>query len=245
MKVLITGASSGIGLDIAKIYYKRGYDLILVARNIENLKKLFPKSELISMDLSINKNCFELYKHTGTVDILINNAGFGDWGNFWETDLEKEKNMISLNVESVHILTKLYVKNMVKRNKGTILNVSSLAAYSYGPLMSTYYATKSYVFKLSTSIDYELFKAGKNVRVLALCPGPVNTEFNKRAGVSFSMKALSSKYVAKYAVKSIDKKRRIAVPGLQGKICAFASRFIPVELLLKIGYSVQHSKYNK
>lgn len=243
MKVLITGASSGIGHDIAKIYYQRGYDTVLVSRNIKQLSKEFPKAKTISLDLSIAENCYKLSNEAKDTDILINNAGFGDWGNFWETDLDKERNMISLNVEAVHILTKIFVKEMVKKNRGTILNVASLAAFSYGPLMSTYYATKAYVYKLSTSIDYELRKNNKNVQVIALCPGPVNTGFNKRAGVSFSLKALNSFSVAKYAVKAIDNSKRIAIPGMSGKFCAVASRFVPTSLLLKIGYWVQHNKY--
>lgn len=242
MKVLITGASSGIGMETAKIYYKRGYSLILVSRNTENLKKKFPNAKVISLDLSISENCFKLYKMTGFVDIFINNAGFGDWGNFWETDIDKELNMISLNIKAVHILTKLYLKSMVKINKGTILNVASLAAYSYGPLMSTYYATKAYVYKLSTSVDYELKKRGKNVRVLVLCPGPVDTGFNNRAGVKFSVKPLKADYVAKVAVNAVDKRKRIAVPGLSGKLAALGSRFIPIEMLLKIGYWIQSNK---
>lgn len=245
MKILITGASSGIGLDIAKIYYKMGHNLILVARNVDKLKSMFKNANIISMDLSVRENCIELYNKVGYVDVLINNAGFGAWGNFWQTDIDNELNMIDLNITSLHILTKLYVQSMVKENSGTILNVASLAAYSYGPLMSTYYATKAYVYKLSTSINYELKKANKNVQVLCLCPGPVDTGFNKRAGVSFSMKALSSKYVAKCAVKTVENKKSICVPGLQGKICAFASRFVPIELLLKIGYIVQHNKFKE
>lgn len=242
MKVLITGASSGIGMEIAEIYYKRGCDLVLISRNTQNIKKKFPRANIISLDLSVTENCFKLYKSTGSVDILINNAGFGDWGNFWQTDVNKELNMINLNIESVHILTKLYLQDMVKRNKGTILNVASLAAYSYGPLMSTYYATKAYVYKLSTSIDYELKKKGKNVRVLVLCPGPVDTGFNNRAGVKFSVKPLKADFVAKIAVKAVDSGKRIAVPGFSGKLAALGSRFIPIELLLKIGYWIQSNK---
>lgn len=242
MKVLITGGSSGIGLDIARIYYKRGYDITLVARNIDNLKDIFPKAELIAMDLSVKENCFNLFNKVGYVDILINNAGFGVHGNFWETEIDKELNMIDLNVRAMHILTKLYTKSMICKNNGTILNVASLAAYSFGPLMAAYYATKAYVYKLSASVDYELYKSGKNVRVLAICPGPVNTKFNDRANVKFSIKGLSSEYVAKCAVKAVDKSKRITVPGISGKFSAFASRFSPMGILLRFGYWIQKNK---
>ncbi|MGN1318717.1 MAG: SDR family NAD(P)-dependent oxidoreductase [Lachnospirales bacterium] len=242
MKVLITGAGSGIGLEIAKIYQRKGYDLILVSRNIENLKNLFPKAEILSLDLSVKENCFELHTLYSDVDILINNAGFGDWGNFWETDINKGLNMIDLNINGVYTLTKLYIKDMVNKNSGTILNVASLAAYSYGPLMSNYYATKAYVYKLSTSINYELKKANKNVKVLCLCPGPVDTGFNKRAGVNFSVKPLDAKYVAKVAVRGIEKGKKIILPGFGAKFSAIGSRFMPIGVLLKIGYWIQKNK---
>lgn len=242
MKVLITGASSGIGLEIAKIYYKRGYKLYLVARNTEKLYEIFPKAEIISMDLSVAKNCIKLYIKVGLVDILINNAGFGAFGAFWQTSINNELNMIKLNIVAYHILTKLYVGDMYKANKGTIMNVASLAAYSYGPFMSTYYGTKAYVQRLSASVDYELYKSGSRVRVLSICPGPVKTEFNKRAGVKFSVREKSAKFVARSAVNAIDKGKRITCPGIMDKLTAFSTRFAPTELLLEIGYRIQKSK---
>lgn len=245
MKILITGASSGIGLELAKIYYKRRNKLYLVSRNVEALENRFPRAEVIQMDLSVPKNCVELHKMVDDVDILINNAGFGVWGDFWKTDLNNELNMIRLNVDSVHILTKLYVRSMIKNYGGTVMNVSSLAAYSHGPLMAAYYASKAYVYKLSTAIDYELKQRNKNVRVLCLCPGPVNTGFNKRAGVSFAMRALSPRYVARCVVKSIENGKRITIPGIEGKVCAFLSRLVPVEVLLRVGYFVQSGKDQK
>lgn len=244
MKILITGATSGIGLDIAKIYYKMGHKLCLVSRNAEKLKDIFPKAQCISLDLSKPENCILLYKKTGNVDILINNAGYGEWGNFWET--KNDINMIKLNIISVHMLTKIYVKSMVKFNrKGVIMNVASLAAYSYGPLMSTYYGTKAYVQRLSASVDYELKKAKKNIRVLSVCPGPVDTGFNDRAGVKFSIKALKSKFVAECIVNAIEKGQRITLPGNGGKVLAFLSRFTPNKVLLELGYRVQKNKYKK
>lgn len=161
MKVLLTGASSGIGKDMAAILNKKGYDLVLVARSKErletikaNLQRENPngKIEIISIDLSIEKNCKELCETVEDVDILINNAGFGDCGNFFETDLEKDMQMIKTNITAYHILTKEYLKKMQLKGKGKILNVASVAGFMPGPLMATYYATKAYVVRLSEAI---------------------------------------------------------------------------------------------
>ena len=144
MKALVTGASSGIGLEIAKYLGSLGYDLVLVSRNILEIKEKFPtKVELISMDLTKEEDCYQLYKKYPDIDILVNNAGFGLFGMFNETDLDRELEMIDLNVKAVHILTKLYVQEFEKRDRGRILNVASIAGFMPGPLMSTYYATKN------------------------------------------------------------------------------------------------------
>ena len=158
MKALITGASSGIGRDIARLLNEKEYDLVLVARNEERLNQIKSelgqqdknnKIEIISIDLAKKENCLTLCKKVKNVDILINNAGFGDCGYFSETDLDKELNMINTNITAVHILTKLYLQEMKKRNSGKILNVASIAGFMPGPLMATYYATKSYIVRLS------------------------------------------------------------------------------------------------
>ena len=162
MKVLLTGASSGIGKDMAKILNKKGYDLVLVARDEEklnNVKKELEKEknankiETISMDLSIEENCLELCKRVKNVDILINNAGFGDCGEFTKTDLEKEMKMIKTNIVAYHILMKEYLKEMKERNSGKILNVASIAGFMPGPLMATYYATKAYIVRSRSSCN--------------------------------------------------------------------------------------------
>ena len=214
MKVLITGASSGIGRDIARIYSQKGYNLVLVARSEENLNKLKTELEndksnieIISMDLSVKENCIELHKRVKDVDILINNAGFGDCGNFTKTDLEKEINMIKTNIIAYHILMKLYLKDMKEKNRGKILNVASIAGFMPGPLMSTYYATKAYIVRLSEGIREELKKEKSNVKISILCPGPVATNFNKVANVKFYLREANSMNVAKYAVKKIRKRK--------------------------------------
>ena len=204
MRALITGASSGIGKDMAKYLSKLGYDLVIVARNNEQLeqlkKELETNVEVIAMDLSNKENCYELHEQVQNIDILVNNAGFGEFGEFVETDLEKEISLIQTNITALHILTKLYLKDMVKENKGHILNVASIAGFMPGPLMATYYASKNYVVALTRAIKKELKKMKSDVKVSLLCPGPVNTNFNKVANVNFKVKGLSSEYVAKYAI---------------------------------------------
>lgn len=248
MKALITGASSGIGADMARILSSRGYDLILVARRKDRLEKLKnelkTEVEIISMDLSSTFNCMKLYnkvkKHD--IDIVINNAGFGLFGSFDVTDLDKELDMIDLNIKAVHILTKLFLKDFVKKDKGHILNVASSAAFQPGPLMATYYATKVYVLHLTEAIYEELRRKNSHVYIGALCPGPVDTEFNNVANVSFSVKSLQSYDVASYAIKQMFKRKLIIVPSMFMKITRFLSIISPTKLKLMIAYKIQKSK---
>ena len=178
------------------------------------------------------------------IDILINNAGFGLFGHFNTTKLDKELDMIELNIKTVHTLTKLFLKDFIKKNKGYILNVASSAAFMPGPLMATYYATKAYVLHLTEAINEELKRDNKNVYVGALCPGPVNTNFNKVAGVSFNLDSLESYDVAKYAINKMLKNKAVIVPGIKIKIGIFALRFLPRNLVRKIAYKIQKSKEN-
>ena len=250
MIALVTGASSGIGRDMAKILSKKGYDLILVSRNknlLEQLKKEINKNiEIISLDLSNIENCKELYKRVKdkNIDILINNAGFGLLGEFYKTDLEKELNMIDLNIKSVHILTKLFLKDFIKRDSGYILNVSSLAAFQPGPLMATYYSTKSYVYNLTLSIYGELKKQKSNVHISCLCPGPVETNFNNVANCEFSVKGLSSEYVANYAINKMLKNKLLIIPGFSIKLLYIFGRLMPIRSKLNLTYNIQHAKRN-
>lgn len=250
MKALITGASSGIGADMARVLSSQGHDLILVARDKKKLEKL--KEELktdvkiISLDLSSTFNCMKLYNKVKkeNIDILINNAGFGMFGEFVDTNLEKELDMVDLNIKAVHTLTKVFLQDFKTRNSGYILNVASSAAFSPGPLMSTYYATKAYVLRLTQGIYEELRREKSNVSVSCLCPGPVNTNFNNVAGVTFSVKALESIDVARYAIKKMFKKKLVIIPGLLMKLNYIFNRFVPVKTLLKIAYNIQRSKKN-
>lgn len=248
MKALITGASSGIGRDMARNLSKRGYDLILVARNIEPMEKL--KTELktnidiISLDLSDIENCMKLYDNVKNIDIdiLINNAGFGDAGFFNKTNIKKELNMIDLNIKAVHIITKLFLKDFIKRDRGYILNVSSSAAFQPGPLMATYYSTKSYVYNLTLAIKEELNKLNSKVHISCLCPGPVNTNFNTVANCEFKVKALSSEYVANYAIDKMFKNKLLIIPGIKMKLGYFLGKVAPTKLKLKIIYNIQERK---
>lgn len=250
MKVLITGASSGIGRDMARILGQEGYNLVLVARDNEKLVELANEIkqknniqiETISMNLSLEENCKELHRCVSDVDILINNAGFGDCGNFAKTDLNKELNMIKTNIIAYHILTKLYLIDMKSKNSGKILNVASIAGFMPGPLMATYYSTKAYVVRLSESIREELKKEKSNVQISILCPGPVKTNFNNVANVKFHMREANSFNVAKYAINKLLKGKFCIVPGIDVKLGIFFSHFVPSSFVAKITYMVQRRK---
>lgn len=248
MKALVTGASSGIGLEMAKYLDTLGYEAILVARNKEKLesvaKTLKHKPKIIVMDLQQVEDIKSLYVlvKNDDIDILVNNAGFGLCGNFTETDLTKELNMIDINIKAVHILTKLFLKDMKRKNKGYILNVASSAAFQSGPLMATYYSTKSYVYRLTEAINYELKKEKVNVQVSCLCPGPVETNFNNIAEVKFSVKPLKADYVAKYAIDGMLKKKLLIIPGFKMKCAKFFGRFVSDKTLMRITYRIQKKK---
>jgi len=251
MKALITGASSGIGRSMARYLDSLGYDLILVARNKDKLEllasKLKKQPKIVVMDLLVEANVKSLYVLTKNedIDILVNNAGFGNFGKFTETDLTNDLEMVDLNIKTVHMLTKMFLKDMKKKNKGYILNVSSSASFQPGPLMATYYSTKAYVLRLTEAIAYELKKEKSNVKVSCLCPGPVNTNFNNVAGVKFSVKPLSPNYVAKYAVDKMLKGKVVIIPGFKMKCARFFGRFLSDKALMRITYKIQKKKIEK
>lgn len=248
MRALITGASSGIGREMAKYLDSLNCELILVARNKEKLESLLlelkHKPKIVVMDLLLESNVKSLYVLTKNedIDILINNAGFGNFGKFTETDLVNDLEMIDLNIKTLHMLTKMFLKDMRKKNRGYILNVASSASFQPGPLMATYYSTKAYVLHLTEAIWYELKKEKSNVKVSCLCPGPVATNFNNVAGVKFSVKPLSAKYVAKYGIDKMLKGRLVIIPGFKMKCARFFGRFLPDKILLKITYRIQKRK---
>lgn len=248
MKALITGASSGIGRDMARYLSSKHYELILVARREKELKilqqELTTTADIYPCDLGNEKEVYKLYNkyQNEDIDLVINNAGFGLFGFFNETDLDRELEMINVNIKAVHILTKLFLKDMIKKDRGTILNVASSAGFLAGPTLNTYYATKNYILKLSLAIYEELKKQNSNVHISVLCPGPVNTDFNKVARGTFTIKSLSSEYTAKYAIDKTLKHKLIIVPGFSTKMGLFLNRFLPYKLQLKIIFNIQKRK---
>lgn len=246
MKALITGASSGMGRDMAKILSQKGYDLILVARDEKKLeevkKQLKTETKIVVMDISKEENCKKIYEENKDIDILINNAGFGDCGHFEETSLDKDIQMIHTNIIAYHILTKLYLKEMIKKDSGKILNVASIAGFMPGLLMTTYYSTKNYVVRFSESIREELRRKKSKVQISILCPGPVDTNFNKVADVEFALKGLSSEYVAKYAINKFFKGKFYIVPGWKIKLARIGAKLAPASFVAKISYNMQKRK---
>ena len=249
MKALITGASSGIGLDMARYLSTKKWELILVARNKEKLEEiqeqLPTKVTIIVADLSNEQRVKDLYviAKKENVDVLINNAGLGDFGYLTDTDINKDLELINTNIKALHILTKYMVGEMENKETDTyILNVASSAAFQPGPLMSTYYATKSYVYQLTEALYYEEKIKKTKVHVSVLCPGPVDTNFNNVANVKFSVKPLKSTYVAKYAIDKMLEGKLLIIPGFKMKCARFFGKFVPNKLMLKITYNIQKKK---
>lgn len=248
MKALITGASSGIGRDMARILSRRGYDLILVARRrdrLEELQQQLPTNvTVICADLSQEQACFDLYEQVKNerIHILINNAGFGLFGSFAETDLHRELELIDVNIRAVHILTKLFVRDFIQRDSGYILNVSSSAAFLPGPLLSSYYASKAYVLRLTQAVSEELRRRGSHVYIGALCPGPVKTEFDQVADVHFSVKSMSSQRVAMIAIQQMFSRQPVIIPGAMMQAAKVLQKIVPDKLLVRISYHLQQRK---
>lgn len=247
MKACITGASSGIGRDMARVLADYGIDLFIVARRSERLKQL--QSELsekvnvtaITLDLADEQSCHLLYERLAKedIDILINNAGFGLTGTFTDCDLTKEMNMIDTNIKAYHILTKLFLRDFVKRDFGYILNVASAAAFLPGPMMATYYATKAYIQHFTLAIRKELQKQHAHIFVSTLCPGPVQSEFSEVAGVKFKIKGKSSYEVAKTAIDEMFAQRSVIIPGKLMKAAYVCCKVLPMAVLLEAVYHIQ------
>ena len=231
MKALITGASSGIGLEMAKYLSSLGHEVILVAKDekkLNDVKEAMPTdTKVYCYDLSVIDNCFLLYDKVKDekIDIVINNAGYGIFGDYEMDNIDREMNMIDLNVKCLHILTKLFVNN---KNTKYIMNVASSAGLMRGgPLMSGYYATKSYVCSYSFALYEELRRRGVDKHISVLCPGPVNTNFNKVANVKFNIKSLEAPEVAKYAIDKMFKNKLLIIPGATVRLGVFLSSFLP------------------
>lgn len=246
----ITGASSGIGKALAIRLSRMGYNLILVSRNTKALRSLAEKLEtkcrIIPCDLTDEDSCRTLAETLKKyrLKILINNAGFGDIGRFHETSLSKDLDMIDVNIKAVHILTKELLADFVKRDEGYILNVASCAGLlPGGPHMAAYYSTKAYVTSLTSSIYEELREARSNVHISALCPGPVDTNFNNTANVRFALNGISADYCAKYALDKMFRNKLIITPTITVKAAVMCSRLAPRKLSLIVTSHQQRKKY--
>lgn len=251
MTALITGASSGIGLEFAKIFAQNGYDLVLVARSADKLQKLASeltnvKTHIITKDLSLPTAPQEVYDELEAkniaIEVLVNNAGFGDYGFFHETDWKKQVQMIDLNMRALTELTYLFGKKMVARRSGKILQVASTASFQPGPLMSVYYATKHYVLAFSEGIANEWKDFG--VTVTTLCPGPTESGFQAGAAMEDSKlvkgkKMPTSAEVAKYGYKSLMRGTVVAVHGMMNWIMAASVRFVPRGMVTKMVRGMQ------
>ena len=247
--VVITGASSGIGMEFARSYAKMGYRLILTARRKELLEQLSEELKvpcvILTADLSDESECYRLcgQLENESVDVFINNAGFGACGSFAETDLSKEVSMIHVNIQAMHILLKTMLRKMKAQGHGRILNVASSAGlFPAGPYMAAYYASKAYVVSLTKGIAEELREENSKVYVCALCPGPVNTEFNDRADVTFSLKGISPAYCVKEAFTGMKHHRTIIVPSPLMRFCTTMQHLIPDAILLKFVSRQQRKK---
>ncbi len=235
---LITGASSGIGKEFARRYAEKGYRLILTARREDILEQLREelKTEIVVIpaDLSDEKQCFELLKKLKDedIDVFINNAGFGLAGSFLTTDVEREINMIKVNDIAMHIMFKGVLQKMDARGSGTILNVASSAGlFPGGPYMAGYYASKAYVVSLTRAVVQELKEKESKVHVCALCPGPVDTDFNRNADVVFSLKGISASQCVSECLKEMNRKKTVIVPSVLMKAAVSLSKLVPAGLL--------------
>lgn len=237
---LITGASSGIGLELAHVFASHGENLVLVARDSDRLQKLAKtlsnqyglRVEAITIDLTepnaVDKLTKTLKKENLEITTLINNAGFGVYGETTKTDWDEEQNMIELNINVVTELSKYFAKVMTKRGSGSIMNVASTAAFFPGVYMSVYYATKAYVLSYSMALAEEV--SPKGVQVSILCPGPTKTGFVQRAHAGASKlfsRQVSARMVAEVAYRGLKRGKRVIIVGWLNKLMIFISRFIP------------------
>ena len=245
---LITGASSGIGYHLALIFAQKGYDLILVARRLDKLNALGQKIQkeyqqkaiVIQADLAWPTTPLSIYQKVQNLgiklDLLVNNAGFGNYGFFAETDNARAIDLIQVNITSLTQLTKLFLADMLKAKTGAILNISSTAAFFPGPFMNTYFASKSYVLKFSVGLAVELKNTG--VHVSCLCPGPTkNTEFGKHAYYPKKLKSfymMSPEKLVNIAYRELMAKKIIIIPGLLNKFLVLLHRFFPLTITAKL-----------
>ena len=245
----ITGASSGIGKEFANQYAEKGFDLILIARNREAMeqvaREVSVQTEVIVCDLSNEVETLELAEQLKqrTIDVFVNNAGFGSVGDFDQMDLYNDLDMINVNIKAMHILMKKLLPQFIKRDKGYILNVASSAGLMPGgPYMATYYATKAYVVSMTGAVYDELKRRKSKVHISALCPGPVDTKLNDVAGVKFSLPGISAKKCVAYAIKMLARGKLMIVPTVTMKAAVLGARLIPRSVALHMTAGQQKKK---
>ncbi|KQN99876.1 SDR family NAD(P)-dependent oxidoreductase [Paenibacillus sp. Leaf72] len=253
--VLITGVSGGIGKELADRFAKGGYDLVLVARSESKLvelskeykKKYDTYATVIAKDVTlpgVPEGIFAELKEKGiVVDYLVNNAGFGLYGTFLETNLEQEMNMIDINIKALTIMTKLFLPDMVNRGQGGVMNVASLVSFFPGPMMSIYYATKAYVLSFTEALENEL--SGTGVTVTALCPGLTSTGFVARSGMGESKMfqsgaIMEAGQVAEEGYRGFIRGDTIIIPGARNRLMAFIPRLLPRKWVTRMVRSTQN-----
>lgn len=253
--VLLTGASTGIGYELAHLFAKKKHNLILIARNktkLEEIAESFQSKYGITVTVLVKdlskpnaaQEIFDEVEEKGIeVDILVNNAGVGHCGLFHQIDILKDIEMIQLNILALTILTKLFSKQMVQRRKGKILNVASTGAYQPGPLIAVYYATKAYVLSFSEAITNEL--KPYHVSVSTLCPGATKTEFAKNAGRGSMKGAMDARIVAEAAYKGLMKDQSLIIPGIINTLIIFVSKLMPGKISARLVRSLQQSAINR
>ncbi len=255
---LVTGASGGIGLELARLFAADGYDLVLVARSEDKLARLAEElsarpnvnARVLASDLARPEAPREIFDELSasnvTVDVLVNNAGFGSYGPFAESDERVQLEMLQVNVVALTHLTRLFLPSMIARGGGRVLNVASTAAFQPGPLMAVYYATKAFVLHFSEAIANEL--AGTNVTVTALCPGPTETGFVAAAGMEksklFEANVMDARTVAAEGYRGMNEGKAVVIPGLRNRVMARAVGFAPRGLVTKIVRRVQETRNN-
>lgn len=251
---LITGATGGLGHKFCDVFARKNYNLVISARHQDDLKNLKNEIEekygidvhIVVADLSVKNSANIIYeytsKHKMQIHTLVNNAGFGDFGYFMNSDWDKQADMIQVNVGALSHLTHIYLNEMKEVNEGKILNVASMASFQPGPLMSVYYATKAYVLSFTESLSVEL--KDYNISIMALCPGPTSTNFLQNAdleesGLFKNLKVAKADKVANYGYRKLQRNKVIALPGLLNKVVVLSSKLAPRSLVRRVVYLIQ------
>lgn len=249
MRALITGASSGIGYEMALLLDAMGIEVIITGRREDRLKELAGKlrnhAQIIVADISVREECLRIFEEAGEVDVVINNAGVGVHGAFHETGLKEELSVLDTNITALHILTKLYYTYFKEKGTGYLMNVASGAAFFPGPYFASYYASKAYVLRLTQALWKEARLEGVDIGISVFCPGPVDTEFNEKAHVNAPLAGMSAQAAAKYAIEGMFRKKRVITPGIGATLSHWVSKVLPDRLALDIVARIQQKKLGR